>query len=51
MGNPQARLIGLTTYEFDKSGPEALEAGVIAVVAKDRIGEDLVPLIRHSLGL
>lgn len=49
--NPQARLIGLTTYEFDKSGPEALEAGAIAVVAKDRIGEDLVPLIRHSLGL
>jgi DNA-binding NarL/FixJ family response regulator len=41
-----AKLIGVTTYELDKSGPEALTAGALAIIAKDRIGETLVDLIR-----
>jgi CheY-like chemotaxis protein len=50
LANPRAKLIGLTTYEFDRFWPEALAAGVVAVIAKDRIGEDLVSLIRRTLG-
>ena len=47
---PGAKLIGLTTFELDKSGAEALAAGVTAIVAKDRIDEELVSLIRHRVG-
>jgi DNA-binding NarL/FixJ family response regulator len=42
-----AKLIGVTTYELDKSGSEALTAGALAIIAKDRIGETLVELIRN----
>jgi DNA-binding NarL/FixJ family response regulator len=49
LAHPGAKLIGLTTYEFDRSRPEALAAGVVAVIAKDRIGEDLVSMIRRTL--
>lgn len=48
---PLAKLIGLTTYEFDKSVPEAMAAGVIAVITKDRIGVDLESLIRQAVRL
>ena len=41
-----AKLIGVTTYELDKSGPEALTAGALAIIAKDRIAETLVDVIR-----
>lgn len=44
--DPGARLIGLTTCELDRVGPHALGAGVLAVVPKDRIHDDLVCLIR-----
>lgn len=46
--NPGAKLVGLTTCELDAVGPEALRAGVVGVVAKDRIEEDLLPLIRKA---
>jgi DNA-binding NarL/FixJ family response regulator len=49
--DPAAKLIGLTTCELDSVGPEARAAGVLGVVAKDRLEEDLVPLIRaHTTG-
>lgn len=49
--NPLAKPIGLTTYEFNRSGPEAMAAGVIAVITKDRIGVDLESLIRQAVRL
>jgi DNA-binding NarL/FixJ family response regulator len=42
-----AKLIGVTTYELDNSAREALTAGALAIIAKDRIGETLVDLIRN----
>jgi DNA-binding NarL/FixJ family response regulator len=48
---PKAKIIGLTTYEGDNSGLEALAVGVIAVMSKDRLGEELVPLIRRTVKL
>ena len=44
--DPYAWVIGLVTYEWDQCGREALEAGASTVLAKDRIGETLLPLIR-----
>jgi DNA-binding NarL/FixJ family response regulator len=46
---PNARIIGLTTSELDGSAQKALAAGVMAVVAKDRLEEMLVSLIRHRV--
>jgi DNA-binding NarL/FixJ family response regulator len=46
-----ARIIGLTTSELNHSAQEALAAGVMAIVAKDRLEEMLVPLIRHRVRL
>jgi DNA-binding NarL/FixJ family response regulator len=46
---PTARIIGLTTSELDGSAQKALAAGVMAVVAKDRLEEMLVSLIRHRV--
>jgi DNA-binding NarL/FixJ family response regulator len=46
---PNAKLIGLTTAEFDRAAQQALAAGVMAVVAKDRLGDMLVPLIRYRV--
>lgn len=49
--DPAAKLIGLTTCELDSAGSEARAAGVLGVVAKDRLEEDLLPLIRaHATG-
>lgn len=47
--DPGAKLIGLTTCELDNVGPEALAAGALGVIPKDRIEEDLVPLIRRHV--
>jgi len=49
LANSNARLIGLTTCDLDKAGTEAMAAGVLAIVEKDRIGTTLVDLIRHSV--
>jgi DNA-binding NarL/FixJ family response regulator len=47
---PTARIIGLTTFElWDRSAQEALAAGVMAIVTKDRLEETLVSLIRYRL--
>jgi DNA-binding NarL/FixJ family response regulator len=44
--DPGAKVIGLTTFELDQIGPDALGAGVLGVIPKDRIEGDLVKLIR-----
>lgn len=44
--DPGASVIGLSTFELDQIGPEALSAGVLGVIPKDRIEGDLVNLIR-----
>jgi DNA-binding NarL/FixJ family response regulator len=44
--NPNARMIGLATYELDTAGRDALAAGATAVLAKDQIGKTLLTLIR-----
>jgi two-component system NarL family response regulator len=41
-----ARLIGLTTWEADEKVSDALAAGACAVVAKDRLADDLPATIR-----
>jgi DNA-binding NarL/FixJ family response regulator len=46
---PRAKIIGLTTAEFARSAQEALAAGVMAVVAKDRLEDRLVSLIRYRV--
>lgn len=44
--HPVARLIGITTWDTDRKVSEALAAGACAVVAKDRLAEDLPAMIR-----
>jgi DNA-binding NarL/FixJ family response regulator len=39
-------IIGLLTYEGESSAGEALRAGACGFLAKDRLNEELVPLIR-----
>lgn len=46
-----ARVIALTTYEFDSSGLEAMAAGAAAVIAKSRIAETLTDSIRAACRL
>jgi DNA-binding NarL/FixJ family response regulator len=46
---PHAKLIGLTTAEFDRASQQALAAGMMAVVAKDRLEDMLVSLIRYRV--
>ena len=47
---PAARIIGLTTCaELDRSAQQALAAGVMAIVAKDRIEDTLVSMIRYRV--
>jgi DNA-binding NarL/FixJ family response regulator len=43
----KARVIGLTTYELDKSSSEAFAAGVVRIIATDQVCETLVDLIRE----
>ncbi len=49
LANSNAKLIGLTTHERDTSRPEASAAGLTAILAKDRIEEQLVALIRNRI--
>jgi DNA-binding NarL/FixJ family response regulator len=44
--DPTAWVIGLVTCDWEESGAQAVEAGASAVLAKDLIGEMLLPLIR-----
>jgi DNA-binding NarL/FixJ family response regulator len=43
----KARVIGLTTYELDKSSSEAFAAGAARIIATDQVCETLVDLIRE----
>lgn len=43
---PDAWVIGLVTYDLDESGRRAVEAGAGAILAKDLIGDMLIPLIQ-----
>lgn len=47
--NPEATLIGLTTWDTDNKASEALAAGARVVVAKDRLAEDLPAVIRSRV--
>jgi DNA-binding NarL/FixJ family response regulator len=44
-------IIGLATYEFDRTASAALADGVRAVVSKERICQDLIPVIHQACGL
>ena len=41
------RIIGLATYELDRIGGIALDNGAQAVITKERISEDLIPVMRQ----
>jgi DNA-binding NarL/FixJ family response regulator len=45
----KASIIGLVTYEGESSAGEALQAGACGFLAKDRLNEELVPLIRKCV--
>lgn len=47
--DPTARVIGLLTHEKDVAGSEAIILGAAAVLAKDQIGDELVPTIWRTL--
>src|SRR5437764_6249504 len=46
--DPDAWLIALATDEWDECSPRALAGGASCVIAKDLIGERLLPTIRNS---
>jgi DNA-binding NarL/FixJ family response regulator len=46
--DPGAWVIALMTNDWDNSGVQALDAGASAILTKDLIGEQLLPLIRMS---
>ena len=46
--DPAAWLIALATDEWDECSPRALAGGASCVIAKDLIGERLLPTIRSS---
>jgi DNA-binding NarL/FixJ family response regulator len=50
--DPSACLIGLCTYEWDRSNTEALRAGACNCLTKDRLNTELIALVRkcHSEG-
>jgi DNA-binding NarL/FixJ family response regulator len=50
--NPSACVIGLCTYEWDVSNTEALRAGAWNCLAKDRLNNELIAMVRkcHSEG-
>jgi DNA-binding NarL/FixJ family response regulator len=45
--DPSACVLGLFTYEWDESIRAVLQAGASRCLAKDRLNEDLVLLIRN----
>jgi DNA-binding NarL/FixJ family response regulator len=47
--DPDAAVIGLVTDDWDESGMRAIEAGAATVLAKDLIGDLLVPFIRGAV--
>jgi DNA-binding NarL/FixJ family response regulator len=44
--DPAASIIGMVTYDWDPSRARGLRAGAHACIAKDRLTDDLVALIR-----
>jgi DNA-binding NarL/FixJ family response regulator len=44
-----ASVIGLLTYEWDTCGEEGMRAGACGYLAKDRLNDELVPMIRKCL--
>jgi len=46
--NPAACILGLMTYEQDDSSKQALRAGARSCLTKDRLNQDLAPLLRAS---
>lgn len=47
--NPKARIIGLTTYELDTAGLDAIAYGAVTVIAKSRIADTLASAIRSAV--
>ena len=45
------KLVGLTTWEADNKVSDALAAGACAVIAKDRLADDLPATIRSRASL
>jgi DNA-binding NarL/FixJ family response regulator len=44
--DPAACIIGTCTYDLDESCAQALHAGARSCITKDRLDQDLVPLLR-----
>ena len=44
--DPAACVIGSSTYALDESCAKALRAGARSCITKDRLNQDLVPLVR-----
>jgi DNA-binding NarL/FixJ family response regulator len=44
-------IIGMATHEFDRTASAALAEGIRAVVSKERIYQDLIPVIHQACGL
>jgi DNA-binding NarL/FixJ family response regulator len=47
--DPAACIIGSSTYEWDESCTHALRAGARSCITKDRLNEELVPLVRDCV--
>lgn len=45
--DPKARILALVAYEWDDSWSEALRSGAWRCIAKDRLNDELVALIRE----
>jgi DNA-binding NarL/FixJ family response regulator len=47
--DPTACVIGTCTYDLDESCAQAMHAGARSCITKDRLDQDLVPLLRSSV--
>jgi two-component system NarL family response regulator len=47
--DPATSVIGTSTYEWDESYTQALRAGARSCITKDRLNQDLVPLVRDCV--
>jgi two-component system NarL family response regulator len=47
--DPTACIIGTSTYDLDESCAQALHAGARSCITKDRLDQDLVPLLRDCV--
>ena len=46
---PDACIIGTSTYEWNESCTQAIRAGARNCIPKDRLNQDLVPLVRDCV--